>query len=74
MFTFIKKLFKKKSVKKETTLSIERVSECDLCDHRDVCELKGYIVEITRPHHDTRHFIRGLGSNCMKKESKDERR
>lgn len=68
MVTFIKKLFKKKSVKKETTLSIERVGECDLCDHRYECELKGYIVEVTRPHHNIRHFIRGLGSNCMKGE------
>ena len=59
-----------KAKEKETTLSIERDTECDLCDHRYECESKGYIVETTRPHHNTRHFIRGLGSNCMKRRVK----
>lgn len=59
---FLKKIFKIHSPSKEWTRIPyeEKDTKCDLCDHKDQCDL----LERTSPADTRRHFIPMIGFDC----------
>ena len=51
----------------ETLEYIEKDYECDVCEHRAECEKRGYLLDVSTYRDVRSHFIRGLGSRCIKR-------
>lgn len=49
---------------KQNKFHKERFTECDMCNHLSEC--KEDLLDITSFSDMHRHYIKGLGSNCLK--------